>query len=270
MRLTPLLAAVLLVAGAAGWSSQTSAEQLVPAHVQEASGPPGLAIVDLYRGITLGDPAKVLRTPTPEDPLRIYFAGDSMAGYPGLEMSNALPSGLPVEIRSESVVSSGLAAQWFFHWPDELSLVLAEFDADVVVLSMGGNDNQAIDETSYGSAHWSYLYEQRAAELLEIATANHRLIIWVGMPPMRNPQLNGALPLMNSLTKQAIGDRLGFGFVDTWTIFASDTDEFQRTIDLGEGAFNARAGDGVHYTRAGARVVADEVALLIREAIEPG
>ncbi len=235
---------------AAGFAVQASnpLSSIVPTHAPELAGPPGLAALELQRDAAYGTPDKRLRTPTAEEPLRIYFGGDSMAGYPGLEMESAFPDDVPVEVRSEAVISSGLVTDWFYDWPENLASILADFDADVVVLSMGGNDNQGFEGIGFGTPGWTYEYRKRLTELVAVASGEDRIVIWVGMPPMLDQELNEAIPVLNDVSAAAVGGRLASDYVDSWSIFATDDGQFSQFVDVGDLTIDARAGDGVHYT----------------------
>ncbi len=273
MKLRILLAACLIapLTLGAGYPQQASdpLASIVPEHAPEFSGPPGIANLDIQRDEGFGSPAKRLRTPTAEDPLRVYFGGDSMAGYPGLQMEEAFPEDMPVEIRSEAVISSGLITPWFYDWPQSLADVLVDFDADVVVLSMGGNDNQGFEGIAFNSPGWTYEYRKRLIELADVAAADDRIVIWVGMPPMRDPELNAAMPILNEVSSAALGDRRSSDYVDAWSIMATPDGQFTELVEANGIAVDARAGDGVHYTFDGASLVADEVVAIVMDAINP-
>ena len=78
-------------------------------------------------------------------------------------------------------------------------------------------------------------------------------VIWVGLPPIRGTRPRAELSFLNEMYK-ARAEKTGIVFVDVWDGFMDESGEFSNSGPdiLGQNR-RLRAGDGVHFTKAGAR-----------------
>ena len=83
---------------------------------------------------------KDLPRPTAGRPLKIYFGGDSMAGYPVVELSKLAAATKVMQVTGDSVVSSRLCDNAKVNWPARLRARLAAAHRNVVVFMIGAND----------------------------------------------------------------------------------------------------------------------------------
>ena len=145
------------------------------------------------------------RVPTSQDPLRILVAGDSLSGYVGPALSNAL-AGLPAKVTEDEHVGTGLARPDVVDWPTELSQDMDRDNPDVVVLFMGGNDDQDL-RTSDGWIpithidEWKAEYQRRIAQIMNIASRKGVSVYWIGLPAMGKSHLNQYVPTINALAR---------------------------------------------------------------------
>ena len=138
-------------------------------------------------------PAAVeLRTPTADDPLRLWVGGDSMAQVFGPALATAAGATGLVEPTVHYEMASGLTRPDYFDWPGALRADVAAADPEVLVVVFGVNDGQGIvlpDGTpvpDVSDPRWSAEYRRRVADLMDDLRADDRLVLWVLLPPMQD------------------------------------------------------------------------------------
>jgi hypothetical protein len=211
------------------------------------------------------------RTPTRDDPLRLYIAGDSDAGALGPSLQRALePTGL-VESTLFYKVSSGLTRPDFFNWPAKLQEDVERLDPDVVVVTFGGNDAQdmLIDGTSYPVADgpWATEYGRRVAAVMDYLSADGRALVWVGIPNAKSDSFTARLEVLERVTQAEAATRSGrVVYIDTWSIFSGRSGGYADfIIDPRDGVGKlVRADDGFHLNQAGADILSLTVAEAVR------
>ena len=197
------------------------------------------------------------RTPTATDPLRILVLGDSLSGHLGPSLSNAL-TGKPVDVKLDEEVGTGLARPDVVDWPTELTNNMASFNPDVVVIIVGGNDNQDlrtatgwIPITNY--PEWKAEYQRRIAQMLDIAAKPGVSVYWIGLPVMNRPSLEKVVPDVNAMIQaEAAARPTQVTYVDSNTALAGPDGSFQTYAPGPDGKpVQIRENDGVHPTGAG-------------------
>ena len=182
---------------APGETEATPVPQPAPAVVDQPDLPPWLVPPEDPEL----PPASTIRVATPDSPLRVYVAGDSQAFYPGHALTSVLDGGL-LDVTIDVRNGTGLARPDFFNWPAEFLDVVAEDDPELVVLFLGGNDWQTMENSEgvllrRGSDAWRSEWAWRMQIAFDVLAAPHRHIVWVGLPPARaepSPRLTPGFP----------------------------------------------------------------------------
>ncbi len=213
----------------------------------------------IYYRYARSDGRSLLRTPTPDNPLRIWVGGDSMAGGASYGLTSLLGGNPNYEVVSDIRKSTGNVAGWFFDWPTHMNNVVAEAGYDVIVLSMGANDKQRFlnIDAEVGDPTWVELYNASVSALLNAAARPGRLVVYMGLPHMRPPWLHVLPDLVNPLFSNAAEATLSPGalYVDAASILTPDGVYVRRLAGEEHGNRNVRTGDGVHYTHYGGELV---------------
>ncbi len=203
------------------------------------------------------------RTPTAEDPLRILVAGDSLSGYLGPALSDALRDE-PVEVIQNQQVGTGLARPDVVDWPAQLTADMDADDPDVVVIFIGGNDDQDL-RTADGwlpiTRHdeWKQEYQRRIAQLMDIAARPGVSVYWIGLPAMGKASLNAQVGTINGLIRTEADARPHrVTYVDAGNALNGPDGGFATYLPGSNGDVQVRAGDGVHPTMAGMERIVDE------------
>lgn len=207
-------------------------------------------------------PRDARRTVTAAEPLQVLLLGDSLIGAIADGFGRYHDGDERVRWASDVRISTGLARPDVLDWHHHLDAQLAVHDPDVVVLMLGGNDDQSLLGAPGGVIHWGQPgwdeeYTRRVAELQRIAAADGRLVVWLTLPAMRPERLEAARLRMNAAARQVAPDT-GVLVLETGPILSPDgyTSRLAGTP--------VRAADGVHLTHPGGDLVATAIAELLR------
>jgi hypothetical protein len=215
---------------------------------------------------------------SPEDQVRMYITGDSLAITPGESLINlGLATGVigllgPVD----GHVASGLARPEVFNWPAYLAEVIPPLDADAVVLAIGSNDDQTLTGEGgvgpLGSPEWDVEYRRRVGGLMDSVTANGKTaLFWVGIPPMRNTErYETRYRHINDIVKSEAEKRPGkVVWVDAAAVLSPFGGGYADYLENPDGSVvQVRAGDGIHFTRAGGDRIAEAVLAAMRTTFD--
>jgi uncharacterized protein len=119
----------------------------------------------------------------------------------------------------------------------------------------------------FRSDKWVEFYSMRVDETIAALKTKRVPVIWVGLPPIRGTRARAEVSLLNEMYK-ARAEKAGIVYVDVWDGFMDESGEFSNYGPdiLGQNR-RLRAGDGVHFTKAGARKLAHYVEREIRRLL---
>lgn len=229
----------------------------------EAATPANLAKAPVARPLLAVDVPGTMQLASlpqlePGRPRVVALTGDSMmavgmsamllreaAGDKNLRMVKAFRSG------------TGLARPEVFNWMDEYPAMLGNEKPDVVIVAIGANDGQGFvvdgKVLAYGSEAWRNVYQARINDFLAMVSADGARVVWVGLPPMREPGYNVRIAAINHLAYTVVSK---FPQATWWnpTSYVGDgAGNFREFVTLRNGAtLRIRAVDGVHLSDEGA------------------
>jgi lysophospholipase L1-like esterase len=207
------------------------------------------------------------RHPSAKDPLRVLMVGDSLGIDLGDVLVNDLTGTGVVQATLDGQVSTGLTRPDYFDWPDELSVDLARYTPQLIVVMLGANDAQDFPgppDVPFGTPAWDAIYRSRVSDFMTEATSRGAQVIWVGMPPMQNPGLSAAMARIDGIVAQESRRHSGVDFVDSTTVLGTPTGQFTPYLVVGGQEVNVREPDGTHITPGGAQVLSTVVEQAIR------
>jgi hypothetical protein len=206
-----------------------------------------------------------LRTPTPEEPLRLWVGGDSMAQTFGESLVRLARDTTLVDPKLHYESSSGLTRPDHYDWPRALASDVVDQRSEVVVAVFGANDAQGIvlpDGTpiqQMSDPRWAPEYRRRVAAVMDQLRAEDRLVVWVTLPPMRDPDFDVRVERINRIYRDEAAARPWVTVVEAADALG-DKGEFADLLPDGSGGLeDVRLADGVHLTRAGGDRLAAEV-----------
>jgi uncharacterized protein len=221
----------------------------------------------------------LLPRPTVEKPLTVLMVGDSIGADLAFGLSRLLSDKGTFRPREDTRESSGLARPDYFNWPYQLAVDISERRPDVVVVMLGGNDNQSFligdHGVVLGSTEWKSAYRNRVARIMDLVTESGRPLIWVGMPIMKDPARSKVMRMINGIFESEAGEHPGVLYVDSYELFSNAKGRYSAYLRDSSGRLEqVRESDGIHLTiGAGGTRLAQRVYRVMRqlweEPVEP-
>ncbi len=210
------------------------------------------------RAVTTTTGARNCRPLTTTDPLRLWVAGDSLAGSLGPSLGKLAGATGVVQPYFDSRVSSGLFDPGFFDWPDHATTEMARLDPDVAVFIIGANDWAAV------SGDWKTTYTTEVDSMMKTLVGAGRTVYWLGSPPLKDQNMDEAVVQVNAVAQDVAKRHPQVHYVDTYKIFSDTDGTFAYDLPDENGTLTTmRAGDGVHFTMDGADYLARQVYKLV-------
>jgi hypothetical protein len=209
--------------------------------------------------------------PTAQHPLRVLVLGDSLGIDLGDVLVNDLTETGVLQATLDGQVSTGLTRPDYFNWPTELSVDLPRYTPQVIVIMLGANDAQDFPgppDVAFGTEAWDALYRSRVDGFMAEATSRGAQVIWVGLPPMRDPVLSAAMQRIDGIVQQEAGNYRGVDFLSSWTVLGTPTGQFTPYLVVAGQEVNVREPDGTHITPGGAQVLSTVVESTIRTHLD--
>jgi uncharacterized protein len=198
---------------------------------------------------------------------RIAFVGDSLAqqywaGIFRLVGTNpCLKSNL--DLGRYAKPATGLANSDYFNWLREIGRVGEVYRPTLTVVSIGMNDRLPIVAPGVrvmrGTPAWADKYRQLIKEFIESAMANKTIVLFVGLPVMRQNLFNADMAEENKLYAEVVA-KIGsprVRYVEPWKLNASGPDTFAaHGPDKNGKLVQIRASDGMHFATGGEDLLA--------------
>lgn len=219
-------------------------------------------------------PAPQLRTPTAEQPLRLFVGGDSVVRDAGESLLRLVAEDPRFTATLHYEIATGLSRPDYYDWPSALVSDMGKYRPEVAVIMFGGNDAQGMvapDGTVLAeveSPGWKAEYARRVGAVMDSLQAADRLVLWVGQPPMRDSGFDRRIDVLNEVFESEAADRPWVRFVDTGTVLGDAGRYASRLPEPGGGTSDdLRQEDGIHLSRAGADRLARHLVGLVGEEL---
>lgn len=202
------------------------------------------------------------RALSPGKPLRLWIAGDSLAGSLGPALGQQTADTGVVAPVYDSRVSSGLANPGFYDWPKHATSELARLDPEAVAFIIGTNDYVIVSGTQASGAAWVAGYTARTEAMMKLLVGpEQRTVYWVSPPIMKSEKMAAAVREIGDLQRGVARQFPTVTFIDAYTLFDDADGEYTATTkDPNTGrTISLRAGDGVHFSPDGADLLASAV-----------
>jgi uncharacterized protein len=122
----------------------------------------------------------------------------------------------------------------------------------------------------FRSDEWAAYYSKRIDATIVALKSAGVPVFWVGLPSIRGPKSTSDMQYLNDLYRARV-EKAGVNYIDVWDGFVDDNGRFiPQGADFEGQTRRLRAGDGVHFTRAGARKLAHYLEREIRRMLMPG
>ena len=204
-----------------------------------------------------------LKAPGAADPLRVLEVGDSLGEDLGFQMQNDLGATGVVTFTMDSQGDTGLANEGYYDWPTELQADIASSHPEIVVIFLGANDGQGFlvngEAVDFGSPSWVTAYTSRVDQMLQECHNSGARVLWVGMPPMQDSDLNSEMRQIDGIYERQVAKFTGAVYMSSTPILAPGGEfRFDITTSSGE-TETIRTPDGTHLTAAGAELLSQAV-----------
>ena len=209
--------------------------------------------------IASGGPA--CRAPlTTAAPLRLWIGGDSLAGSLGPALGTLTADTGVVAPVFDSRVSSGLSTPGFLNWPKQATEDLAKYNPEVVVFIIGTNDSmvpQPQPTDASGQPAWKASYAELVTQMLQVLSAGNRYVYWIGAPTLASPTMDAAVRQVNAVARTVVATQKNATYLDAYQLFSDSQGHYEASLPGPGGKLETmRTDDGVHFTVAGANLLA--------------
>ena len=191
----------------------------------------------------------------------VLITGDSMMQYIGMIASQNYPK-LGLKVLDLSKQSTGLLYKKSHNWAQVIKDTLAKNqDIKLLVMLIGANDpwGRSINGKFYelNSSEWREFYARRVDEIYKIAKASNVKVLWLSLPCMKKTGYAKKIKLLNEIYKSA-SEQNGQIFINT-SEYLCQNDEYKTHIDINGKRSKIRQDDGVHISKIGSQILADEI-----------
>ena len=191
----------------------------------------------------------------------VLITGDSMMQYIGMIASQNYPK-LGLKVLDLSKQSTGLLYKKSHNWAQVIKDTLAQNkDIKLLVMLIGANDpwGRSINGKFYelNSSEWREFYARRVDEIYKIAKASNVKVLWLSLPCMQKTDYAKKIQLLNEIYKSA-SEQNGQIFINT-SEYLCQNDEYKTHIDIAGKRSKIRQDDGVHISKIGSQILADEI-----------
>ncbi len=191
---------------------------------------------------------------------KVLVVGDSLgtdlAGGLGWQLSKS--KGVSLIQKGKS--STGLSNSGYFNWPRHLKEYLTQYHPQLLIVFLGGNDEQGIEANGHPYAFdtpgWRTQYEKAVAAMMNEAVNAGCAVLWVGMPIMYPNGYRQGMQVINSMFANVAETKKHVTFLPTWKFFAGPNGQFRFNASVDGKVQLIRESDGIHPTAVGQNVLA--------------
>ena len=190
----------------------------------------------------------------------ILVIGDSLGTDLGGGLSLQLEKSPKITLVQKGKTLTGLSNAWYYNWPRHLKSDLKKYRPQLLIVFVGGNDEQGIEvnqhPAAFASTTWRKQYAENIATMMGEATKAGSKVLWVGMPIMYPNGYRQGMQIINSLFAHVATTIPGVTFLPTWRFFASRDGQFRFNASVNGKLQAIRTPDGIHPTAVGQGVLA--------------
>ncbi|RWU24029.1 DUF459 domain-containing protein [Pseudomonas alkylphenolica] len=251
-------------------SVRVDAPQALPAAVAN-NAPPAKATpvsaVPVTDGIASKSPSPVVTLAAGDE---VFLVGDSLMQGVAPHLANTLRKRYQIKSVNLSRQSTGLAYPGFFNWPQTVAKTLDSApNIRLMVVFLGPNDPWDMPQGKgkpflrFKSPDWEHDYRQRIDAILEQAREHQVQVIWVGPPNMRQQRLSSAMAYLSGLYQEQT-TLYRQHYLSANPVLGYRDETFSYTLQDSQGKrVKTRVDDGIHFTIAGQKLIADQIVSLI-------
>jgi uncharacterized protein len=196
----------------------------------------------------------------PDDPLRLWIGGDSLAGSLGPSLGELTGKSGIVQPVVDSRPSSGLLSRDFVNWPERGGEDMFTYNPEVAVFIIGANDAKTLQDGGERDRDWRTGYSALVEEMLTVLGGNGRVVYWVGAPVMADSAYSERVKAVNEVFRDVAARHPGVVYVDAYAVFSTPDGTYAPTLQVPGGKISrVRSTDGIHFTPEGGDLLAKTV-----------
>jgi len=212
---------------------------------------------------------------SPQRPLRLWIAGDSLVVVPGQSILRAVGESRAIEPIGpvDGRIASGLERPDVFNWFEHVREVMRKEKPRAVALMFGGNDDHGFmtglpegrELDGFGGELWTAEYRRRVGGIMDTVTRAGAVLVWIGLPITRDLDQTARFDTINAIAQTEAEKRRGrVSYLDTYFYFAGDDGGYAQYVANESGRLlKMRADDGVHFERPAGDLIARKVLRLL-------
>ena len=213
-------------------------------------------------------PPGLARAVAERRPFRIGVFGDSFGDGLWVALYNQLPRREAFHVLRYAEQATGFTRYAQNDLEQKLAAQLAEGPVDVAVISFGANDTQGIfvdgRVAPLLSVRWQAEIGARITRYVKALQAQGATVVWVGLPLMRDASFDAQVQGLNAFYAGLMRD-LGVAFIDTRGAAVDAQGHYASHLPGKDGVpWLVRAGDGIHMSMKGYRLLTDGLAQRLR------
>ncbi|HPS45252.1 MAG TPA: DUF459 domain-containing protein [Treponemataceae bacterium] len=207
-------------------------------------------------------PARTATIHSPDNPLKVFFFGDSQVFSLGSGLSRDAGKGSGISVDILAIHSSGFIRSDYYDWPAKLKDTLGQTPYDAAVLMLGMNDHQSFRDSAgtilkKESPEWNEAYKEKCRELIDLALASVPRVYWIGMPVVKNGVYEKGLDYIDKIQSE-----VALEYSPNLVVRVSLRDAipgagkpYADSVSLPGGkSLRVMAGDGAHFTVEGGQL----------------
>lgn len=211
--------------------------------------------------------------PTAAHPLRLLITGDSLVGYLGPQLANAVAGTGVVRPQVDVHNGTGLTRPFFVDWASLAVQQVTRYRPDAIVVMLGANDDIGMplpngQVAGEGSPAWAAEYQRRLEIVMGILSQRGRApVLWLTLPMAREARRSHDYALINAAARQAARAVPSMRVVEVGERFTPGG-RYREAMVIGGRSRIIRQADGVHLNQAGSQVAADIALDALRHSYE--
>lgn len=207
--------------------------------------------------------------PKADNATRVLVIGDSLAVDLGEALQRLYSDDPNLVVSDKAIAASGFVRSDYYDWQAVMAKHIADNDFDVLVVMLGINDRQSIDQPNGLSLKpltddWITAYKAQLTSFMDEVRASGKPVIWVGLPPMQAPTYSAAISQISGI-QRLVAIAGGADFIDIYDRLVDDNGDYTATgPDITGQQVRIRNSDGIHFTNAGS----DKLAFYVGQALK--
>lgn len=198
----------------------------------------------------------------------VLFGGDSLMQGVAPLVQKKLLADYQINSVNLSKQSTGLSYSSFFDWPKTVEQTLAEHpNIRLVVMFLGPNDPWDVPDPEKKSAtylkfkspEWEAIYRAKIKRIITAAQQHQAKLIWLGPPNMKKDKLNQQMIYLMAVIESEVRANRAI-YVDTREMLGNKDDVYADfVINEAQQKTKVRTGDGIHFSGAGVKILAEQI-----------